>query len=251
MKEHCKKYGLDVQETVFPKGIDIFPAIVKGEVDIAASGRRRRDRQPGRRRTGLCGGRLRQGRRPARLAQRPPSEEGGRAEGQEGGRGPRRRAGAAAPRRARQGGPHLVRQGGQGRPDRLPALRRPEPGAPAEADRRHVPVGAAVVAGHQQGVRRGDAEALRHAARRAGTGAGHDREALQGEAGRGDRRFWSASWTRPAYFIQNPKVAEKYVVEQMFKGQITSRRLPGRHRQLALHLRCHRPTTSRSPPTSW
>jgi NitT/TauT family transport system substrate-binding protein len=37
MKEACKKYGLDVQETVFPKGIDIFPAIVKGEVDIAAS----------------------------------------------------------------------------------------------------------------------------------------------------------------------------------------------------------------------
>jgi NitT/TauT family transport system substrate-binding protein len=37
MKEYCKKYGLDVQETVFPKGIDIFPAIVKGEVDIAAS----------------------------------------------------------------------------------------------------------------------------------------------------------------------------------------------------------------------
>jgi NitT/TauT family transport system substrate-binding protein len=37
MKEHCKKFGLDVLETVFPKGIDIFPAIVKGEVDIAAS----------------------------------------------------------------------------------------------------------------------------------------------------------------------------------------------------------------------
>ena len=37
MKEHCRKFGLDVQETVFPKGIDIFPAIVKGEVDIAAS----------------------------------------------------------------------------------------------------------------------------------------------------------------------------------------------------------------------
>jgi NitT/TauT family transport system substrate-binding protein len=37
MKEHCKKFGLDVQETVFPKGIDIFPAIVKGEIDIAAS----------------------------------------------------------------------------------------------------------------------------------------------------------------------------------------------------------------------
>ena len=37
MKEACKKYGLDVQETVFPKGIDIFPALVKGEVDLAAS----------------------------------------------------------------------------------------------------------------------------------------------------------------------------------------------------------------------
>lgn len=37
MKEHCKKFGLEVEEIVFPKGIDIFPAIVKGEVDIAAS----------------------------------------------------------------------------------------------------------------------------------------------------------------------------------------------------------------------
>ncbi|MFT3913741.1 MAG: ABC transporter substrate-binding protein [Anaeromyxobacteraceae bacterium] len=37
MKDHCKKFGLDVQEIVFPKGIDIFPAIVKGEVDLAAS----------------------------------------------------------------------------------------------------------------------------------------------------------------------------------------------------------------------
>ena len=37
MKEACRKYGLDVQETVFPKGIDIFPALVKGEVDLAAS----------------------------------------------------------------------------------------------------------------------------------------------------------------------------------------------------------------------
>jgi NitT/TauT family transport system substrate-binding protein len=37
MKEHCKKFGLDVQEIVFPKGIDIFPAIVRGEVDLAAS----------------------------------------------------------------------------------------------------------------------------------------------------------------------------------------------------------------------
>jgi NitT/TauT family transport system substrate-binding protein len=37
MKDHCKKLGLEVQEIVFPKGIDIFPAIVKGEVDLAAS----------------------------------------------------------------------------------------------------------------------------------------------------------------------------------------------------------------------
>lgn len=37
MKNHCKKFGLDVQEIVFPKGIDIFPAIVKEEVDLAAS----------------------------------------------------------------------------------------------------------------------------------------------------------------------------------------------------------------------
>ncbi len=37
MKDHCRKFGLDVQEIVFPKGIDIFPAIVKGEVDLAAS----------------------------------------------------------------------------------------------------------------------------------------------------------------------------------------------------------------------
>ena len=37
MKQACGKFGLQVQEIVFPKGIDIFPAIVKGEVDLAAS----------------------------------------------------------------------------------------------------------------------------------------------------------------------------------------------------------------------
>ncbi|WP_242395976.1 ABC transporter substrate-binding protein [Anaeromyxobacter oryzisoli] len=37
MKDHCRKFGLDVEEIVFPKGIDIFPAIVRGEVDLAAS----------------------------------------------------------------------------------------------------------------------------------------------------------------------------------------------------------------------
>jgi NitT/TauT family transport system substrate-binding protein len=37
MTEHCGKFGLEVQEIVFPKGIDIFPAIIRGDVDIAAS----------------------------------------------------------------------------------------------------------------------------------------------------------------------------------------------------------------------
>ena len=37
MKDHCAKFGLQVEEIVFPKGIDIFPAIIRGEVDIAAS----------------------------------------------------------------------------------------------------------------------------------------------------------------------------------------------------------------------
>ncbi len=37
MQEHCKKFGLEVQETMFAKGIDIFPALVRGEVDLAAS----------------------------------------------------------------------------------------------------------------------------------------------------------------------------------------------------------------------
>ncbi len=37
MKEHCGRFGLQVEEIVFPKGIDIFPAIVRGEVDVAAS----------------------------------------------------------------------------------------------------------------------------------------------------------------------------------------------------------------------
>jgi NitT/TauT family transport system substrate-binding protein len=37
MKEHCARFGLDVEEIVFPKGIDIFPALVRGELDLAAS----------------------------------------------------------------------------------------------------------------------------------------------------------------------------------------------------------------------
>jgi NitT/TauT family transport system substrate-binding protein len=37
MKELGPKYGLKVEERVFPKGLDIIPAIVAGEIDLAAS----------------------------------------------------------------------------------------------------------------------------------------------------------------------------------------------------------------------
>ena len=37
-------------------------------------------------------------------------------------------------------------------------------------------------------------------------------------------------------FIDDPKLAEKYVREKMFKNQITRRGLPGRDRQFALQL---------------
>ncbi|AWK85733.1 ABC transporter substrate-binding protein [Azospirillum thermophilum] len=37
MKEIGGKYGLKIEERVFPKGIDILPAIVAGEIDAAAS----------------------------------------------------------------------------------------------------------------------------------------------------------------------------------------------------------------------
>lgn len=37
LSQNCGKYNLDVQERVFPKGIDIMPAIVAGEIDVAAS----------------------------------------------------------------------------------------------------------------------------------------------------------------------------------------------------------------------
>jgi NitT/TauT family transport system substrate-binding protein len=37
MQQHCKQFGLDVEERMFAKGIDIFPALLGGEVDLAAS----------------------------------------------------------------------------------------------------------------------------------------------------------------------------------------------------------------------
>ncbi len=77
------------------------------------------------------------------------------------------------------------RDAGQGRAADLPGLRRPEPGAAGQEHRRHDAVRAAIVAGHQQGLRRRGDQALRHADRRAGAHHGHDREVLQGEAAAG------------------------------------------------------------------
>ena len=37
MKQLGPKYGLRIEERVFPKGLDIIPAIVAGEIDVAAS----------------------------------------------------------------------------------------------------------------------------------------------------------------------------------------------------------------------
>lgn len=37
MQQHCKQFGLEVEERMFAKGIDIFPALLGGEVDLAAS----------------------------------------------------------------------------------------------------------------------------------------------------------------------------------------------------------------------
>ena len=38
MKEIAHKYDLKIEERIFPKGIDIFPAVAAGEIDVAASG---------------------------------------------------------------------------------------------------------------------------------------------------------------------------------------------------------------------
>ena len=37
MKEVCPKYGIKLEERIFPKGPDIMPAIVAGEIDLSAS----------------------------------------------------------------------------------------------------------------------------------------------------------------------------------------------------------------------
>ncbi|MGC8658328.1 MAG: ABC transporter substrate-binding protein [Desulfomonilaceae bacterium] len=37
MKEIAPRYNLEIKEMVFPKGIDIIPAIIAGEIDVAAS----------------------------------------------------------------------------------------------------------------------------------------------------------------------------------------------------------------------
>src|SRR5262245_7559275 len=37
MKEIAPKYGLKIEEKIFGKGLDIIPAIIAGDIDIAAS----------------------------------------------------------------------------------------------------------------------------------------------------------------------------------------------------------------------
>src|SRR5262252_7865904 len=37
MKEIGPKYGLQIKEQIFPKGIDIIPAIISGNIDVSAS----------------------------------------------------------------------------------------------------------------------------------------------------------------------------------------------------------------------
>lgn len=37
MSEVCGKYGIKIQEKIFAKGIDIMPAIIAGDIDVAAS----------------------------------------------------------------------------------------------------------------------------------------------------------------------------------------------------------------------
>ncbi len=38
MKEVCPKYGVKLTERVFPKGVDILPAVAAGEIDVTATG---------------------------------------------------------------------------------------------------------------------------------------------------------------------------------------------------------------------
>jgi NitT/TauT family transport system substrate-binding protein len=38
MKEVCPKYGIKLEERVFPKGVDIMPAVAAGEIDVTATG---------------------------------------------------------------------------------------------------------------------------------------------------------------------------------------------------------------------
>jgi NitT/TauT family transport system substrate-binding protein len=38
MKEHCSKHGLKIEERIFPKGTDMLPAIISGDLDMAAFG---------------------------------------------------------------------------------------------------------------------------------------------------------------------------------------------------------------------
>ena len=186
MKELAPRFDLKIEERIFAKGVDIMPAIVAGEIDAAASAAEAAIAGPGQRGADLRRGRVRPGRRPHRRRGRRRASRGiAGLKGKRVGVTRGRHAGAAAAGRARQARPDLVGEAGQGRAHRVPGLRRPEPGAGGQADRCHVPVGAAVGAGHQpQDGRRGE-QALRHRHGRAGADPGGHREALPRAAGGG------------------------------------------------------------------
>ena len=189
MKELAPKFGLKIEERIFAKGVDIMPAIVAGEIDAAASAA---EAAIAGRASGapifVVAGFARGGARIVARA-RGGHRRHRRAQGQAGGGHPRRRPGAAAAGRAFETWPDLVRPAGQGRAARLPAYADLNQALVGTADRGHVPVGAAVVAGDQQEVRGGGEEALRHADGRAGADPGDHRAALP----RAARRWPSAS----------------------------------------------------------
>ena len=62
-------------------------------------------------------------------------------------------------------------------------------------------------------------------------------EDVRGEARTWPQRVLKCFVDATKTFLEKPELAEKYVRDTMFKGQLTSRGVPAGDRQLALHLR--------------
>ena len=147
MKEIAHKYDLKIEERVFAKGLDIVPAIIAGEIDIAASAA---DAAIAGRAGGapvyVVAGFAKGG---ARIVVRPdlPIKSVKDLKGKKVGvaRGGAQELLLLA--ELAQNGLTWADRPRQGRADRLPGLRGPEPGADGEEHRRHVPVRAAILPG--------------------------------------------------------------------------------------------------------